>query len=108
MHRVLGEADAAGLDHRLQPRRDVDAVAQKIAVGLHHDIAQVDSDAELDAALGIFGRVVLRDFALDRERAPYRVDHAAELGEHAVAGGVDDAAVIGGDGGIDQIAAQRA
>ena len=41
------------------------------------------------------------------DRAAHRVDHAAELDEAAVAGALDDAPVMRGDGGIDQIAAQR-
>jgi hypothetical protein len=35
------------------------------------------------------------------------VDHAAELDDRAVAGPLDDAALVNGEGGIDQIAAQR-
>ena len=40
------------------------------------------------------------------DRAAHRVDHAAKLDEAAVAGALDDAAVMRGDGGIDQVAAQ--
>ena len=40
------------------------------------------------------------------DRAMHGVDHAAELDEAAVAGPLDDAPVMRGDGGIDQIAAQ--
>ena len=35
-----------------------------------------------------------------------RVDHAAELDEAAVAGAFDDTPVMGGDGGIDEIATE--
>ena len=42
------------------------------------------------------------------DRAAHRVDDAAELDEHAVAGALDDAPVMHGDGRIDQIAAQGA
>ena len=42
------------------------------------------------------------------DRAAHRVDHAAELDDAAVAGALDDAAVMDGDCRIDQIAAQRA
>ena len=54
------------------------------------------------------GRPALRsiDAALHFDRAAHGVDHAAELDEAAVAGALDDAAVMRGDGGIDQIAAQ--
>ena len=45
---------------------------------------------------------------LHLDRAAHRVDDAAELDDAAVAGALDDAAVMSGDGGVDQIAAQRA
>jgi hypothetical protein len=40
-------------------------------------------------------------------RATHSVDHAAELDQRAVAGQLDDAPVIQGDGGVDDVAAQR-
>ena len=42
------DADAARLGQPFQPRRDIDAVAEDVAV-LDDDVAQVDADAELDA-----------------------------------------------------------
>ena len=51
--------------------------------------------------------VALDHAVLHFDRAAHRVDHAAELDDAAVAGALDDAAVMHGDGGIDQIAAQR-
>ena len=42
------------------------------------------------------------------DRAAHGVDDAAELDDAAVAGALDDAAVMDRDGRIDQIAAQRA
>jgi hypothetical protein len=44
--------------------------------------------------------------AMAASLSPHRVDHAAEFDEAAVAGALDDAPVVRGDGGIDQIAAQ--
>ena len=40
-------------------------------------------------------------------RATHGVDHAAELDKNAIPGALDDAAVVHGDGRIDQVAAQR-
>ena len=40
--------------------------------------------------------------ALDGERAVHRIDHAAELDQGAVADQLDDAAVVGGDGGVEK------
>ena len=47
--RVFRKANAARLADRLQPRRDVDAVAHEVAVALLDDVAEMDADADLDA-----------------------------------------------------------
>ena len=104
---VLGETDRAGLGDALQARGDIDAVAHQVAVRLLDHVAQMNADAELDPALGRHARVALDHAVLHFDRAAHRVDHAAELDEAAVAGALDDAAVMHGDGGIDQVAAQR-
>ena len=66
----------------------------------------MNADAELDAALGRQAGVALDHAVLHLDGAAHGVDHAAELDEDAVAGALDDAAVMRGDGRIDQIAAQ--
>ena len=103
---VLGQADRAGLGDALEPRGDIDAVAHQVAVGLLDDVAEMNADAELDAAFGRHAGVALDQAVLHFDRAAHGVDHAAELDEAAVAGALDDAPVMRGDGGIDQIAAQ--
>ena len=45
---LLGKADCAGLGDALNPRRDIDAVAHEIAVGFLDDVAQMNSNAELN------------------------------------------------------------
>ena len=54
------------------------------------------------------GRPALRSIeaVLHLDRAAHRVDHAAKLDEAAVAGALDDAPMMHGDGRIDQVAAQ--
>ncbi len=44
---------------------------------------------------------------LHLDRAAHRVDDAGELDQHAVAGGLDDAAAVLGDLRIEELAAQR-
>ena len=90
-----------------KPRGDIDAVAHQIAVALLDDVAQMDADPELDAALRRHAGVALDHAVLHLDRAAHGVDHAAELDDAAVAGALDDPAVMDGDGGIDQIAAER-
>ena len=103
---VLGQADRARARDALQSRGDIDAVAHQVAVGLLDHVAQMNADAELDAALGRHAGVALDEAVLHLDRAAHRVDHAAELDEAAVAGALDNAPAMGGDGGVDQIAAQ--
>ncbi len=50
---VLGEADRAGRANPFEPRGDIDAVAHQVAVGLLDHVAEMDADAEFDAA--VFG-----------------------------------------------------
>ena len=104
---VLGQADRAGRGNPFQPRGDIDAVAHQVAVALLDDIAQMDADAELDAALGRQAGVALDHAVLHFDGAAHGVDDAAELDERPVAGALDDAAIVHGDGRIDQVAAQR-
>ena len=103
--RVVRDADAARLGHAFQPRGDVDAVAEDV-VALDDDVAEIDADAELDAAVLRHIGVALGHAALHLDRAAHRVDDAGELDQHAVAGGLDDAAAVLGDLGIDKLAAQ--
>ena len=52
-------------------------------------------------------QLCFRDQAvLHLDRATHRVDDAAELDDAAVASALNDAAVMGGDGRVDQIAAE--
>ena len=103
-----GDADAAGLGERLQPRGDVDAVAVDV-VAVDDDVAEIDADAEHD-----LGWRALRPAhglrALDGERAFDGVDDAAELDQRAVADQLDDTALVGGDRRIEDrlaVALQR-
>ena len=103
---LLGETDRPGLGDALEPSGDIDAVAHEVAVALLDNVAQVDADAKLDPPLGRQARVALDHAALHFDRAAHRVDHAPELDDRAVAGALDDAAVMNGDDGVDEIAAK--
>ena len=65
------------------------------------------ADPELNALVGRDLSVALDHRSLDFNGAVHRVDDAAELDDAAVAGALDDAAMVHGDGRVDQIAAQR-
>jgi hypothetical protein len=66
----------------------------------------VNPHAELDSSVEWHACVALDKTGLHLDRAPHRVDDAAELDDAAVSGALDDAASMRGDGGVDEIAAQ--
>ncbi len=103
---VLGKTDRAGLCDPFQSRRDIDAVAHQIAVALFNHVSQVDADAKLDPALRWQARIALDHAVLHLDGAAHRVDDATKLDENAIAGALDGASVMRGDGGIDQVAAE--
>ena len=104
---VLGEADGSRPGNPFEARGDVDAVAHQVAVALLDDVAQMNADAEFDAALRRQAGVALDHAVLHLDGAAHGVDHAAELDENAVPGALDDAPVMQSDGRVDEVAAQR-
>ena len=100
------DADAARLGDALQARRHIDAVAENVAV-LDDDVAEIDADAELDAAVLRHVGVAAGHAALDFGGAGDSVHHAREFHQHAVAGQLDDAALVLGDLAVDQFLAMR-
>ena len=72
------------------------------------DIAQMNADTEHSMLAIGPARPALRSIIAfwSLDRASHGVDDAAELNEGAVAGALDDAPVVDGDGRINQIAAQ--
>ena len=105
---LLRKANRPGLGNAFQPGGDVDAVAHHVAVCLLDHIAQMDTDTELDTALGRQSGIALDEAVLNLNGAAHSVDHAAKLDKITVSGAFDDAAMMHGDCGVDQIAAKRA
>jgi hypothetical protein len=96
------DTDAARLGEHFEARRDVDAVAKDV-VFLNDHVAQIDADAELHQPRRRDVRVASRHPALNLGSAQHRVGDAVELEQHAVAGGLDDAAAVLCDGRIDEL-----
>ncbi len=103
---VLGQADGAGRRDALQTRGDVDAVAHQVAVAFLDYVAQMDADAELDAAILRHAGIALDHAVLHLDGAAHGIDHTAELDQRPIPGALDHAPVVHGDGRIDQVAAQ--
>ena len=101
---VVGDADAAGLGQAFEPGRDVDPVAVDV-VALDDHVAPIESDAKGHAAVLVLVPVPCRHPFLHRDRALDRIKDAGEVGQLAVAGGLDDAPVRPGGSEIDQLGA---
>ena len=103
---VLGETDRTRLANAFKPRGDIDPVAHQVAVALLDHVAEMDADPKFDALVGRDLSVALDHRPLDFDGAVHRVDDAAEFDDAAVAGALDDAAMMHGDGRVDQVAAK--
>jgi hypothetical protein len=66
----------------------------------------MNAEAEFDPPVLRHARVALDHCVLDLDGASHGVGDAAELDECAVAGALDHAPLMNGDGRIDQVAAQ--
>ena len=67
----------------------------------------MNADTKLDATLRGETGVALQHAVLNFDGAAHGVDHAPELNQAAVAGALDHASSMKGDGGIDEVAAER-
>jgi hypothetical protein len=85
---------------------NVDAVAIDV-VAIDDYVAEVDPDPENDAlVLGVIA-IAVDHCPLDFDGAAHGIDYALEFHQHAVAGGLDDAAAVLRDLRIDELAAMR-
>src|ERR1700677_3877888 len=96
-------AQAPRLAESFQAGGNVDAIAIKVAV-VDDDVADVDADSKDDALVLADVCVATEHAALNRNRALDRIDDAAEFDQRAVTGRLDDAAMMAGDRGLDQLA----
>jgi hypothetical protein len=92
--RVFGNHYAAGFRKGFEPRGDVHAVAVDRPIAFLDHVAEIDADAEQHPVLLIKGLVGGGEHVLHLDRALDGFDHALELGENAVARGVDQAAGV--------------
>jgi hypothetical protein len=90
------DTNPARLSQGFQRGRDIHAVTEDVAM-LDDNVAEVDADAKLDAALHRHPRVATYHLALNFDRAAHRVDDACKLDEKTVASGLDDPAPMLGD-----------
>ena len=96
------DADPARFGQSFQARRDIDAVAKDV-VAVNDDVANIDADAKVESLIGGNAFVALGHPALHVDGAAHRIDHAREFQQQAVTGRLDDAAVVFGDLGVDEL-----
>ena len=86
----------------LEAGSDVDPVAEDV-VAVGDDVPEIDAKAEGNAP--IFWKVdcLAGHCRLYLDRAAHGIDHARELQQQAVAGGLNDAAAVHRDGWIDDL-----
>src|SRR5215472_7452758 len=102
----VGDEYPAGIGQGFDPCRDVDAVAIEV-VAFDDHIAEIDADAQFDAAVRCDTGVMLGHCLLHRDRTAHRIDDAGKFHQYAVAGGLDDAAMVLDDFRVDELMAQR-
>src|SRR6266853_877247 len=84
-----------------EPRCNIDAIAEDIVV-VDDDVSQMDADAELDP-LGLgYLRVLASHAALNFDGALRCIDGTGKFDQQTVASGLDDAAAMFGDCGVDK------
>ena len=99
------DTDRTGLGEGFQSGGDVDPIAEQV-LAVDHDIADMHANAELHRLGGRLLRALHRDCRLHRDRALHGIDRAGEVGDDAVAGGVEDAAPVRRDQLVDDGAAR--
>ena len=67
----------------------------------------MNPDAEFDSPVLPHAGIAFDHRVLQFDGAAYRIDDTAEFDDAAVAGALDDAAMMDGDRGVDQVAAKR-
>jgi hypothetical protein len=99
-------ADPARVGQRFKAGGDIHPVAEDVAI-LNDDVANIDAHAEFYATPRLYRTVAGGHPALDLHRAANGIDHAGELDEKAVAGGLDDPSHMPGNLGIAYFPADR-
>ncbi len=99
---LLGDANPAGLGESLQTGSDVDSIAIDV-FAFDNDIAQMHSDAEVNATLLGYFRIAFSHAHLYGKRAFHRVNHAGELNKRTITHQLDDIAAVISDTGVDQL-----
>ena len=86
---LAGNADTARFRDSLQPRSDVDAIAEDSII-IVDNVSEVDADTKLHTPLGLDCGIAFDHLPLNGDCAFDCVQHTGELGQHAVSSGIND------------------
>jgi len=89
-----------------KPRPELAAVTKHIAC-VFNNVANIDAHSKFNRPVGGDCRIAYGHAALNFDGAFHCFDDARELDKHAVARGLDDAAAMGDDGGLGDLATVR-
>ena len=101
------DADPANGARCFQSGGDVDAVAVKVRAVRYH-VANVDGDAEADAAIRRLVTIIHRDLLLYLDCAAHRTIDAVEGDQERVTAGLHDSSAVIADRRVDQCTSKRA
>src|SRR5262249_49368268 len=104
---IFGQADGSWLRDALQTSSDIDAIAHQVAIRFLDDVADVNTDAQLNSTLCRQTGIAFDHPCLQLHSTPNRVNAAPKLGQHAIAGALHDPATMNCYGRIDEVASQR-
>jgi hypothetical protein len=99
-------ANSPRVSQAFKPSRDVHSIPENI-FAFDNNIPLMDTDPELNLAIGWYDDVPLRHCRLNLSSAAQGIDNAAELDQHAIASRLDDAPAMLGYFGVDQFAPMR-
>src|SRR5215469_6995132 len=88
-----GDPDPARLRQCLQPRCDIDVVAEDI-LGFDNNVAKIDPNSEADALVLGGNGISIHHSVLDFDGTAHCVYRAWELRQQAITGVLDDAAAM--------------
>jgi hypothetical protein len=96
------DADSSRRAERLKPSRHIDAVAEDVLI-VNNNVTLVHTDPEFDPLIDRDFDIAFSHRALDGHRATNSLHSARILDENAISGRFDDAPMIRGDAGIDDL-----
>jgi hypothetical protein len=98
---IIGKADTTGLCDPFKARSDIDAITEDVVV-VDDDVSDVDADPKSNTLMMRDVNILPSHALLNFNGTSRGIHRARELDQHAVAGGLDDASAMRGDGGINQ------